>query len=86
MTVELEINTFELGTDVERADKVLEEARELYTAYRMWNCGEIDMYEMMQEIGDVLTITTNFAVALGIDVQMCIDLVETKNIIRGRYD
>ena len=78
----IEINTFELGTDSERAEKVVEEANELRDAFYM-GCDE---YDLMMEIGDVITIAVNFAAALGIDVQGCIDMVETKNIIRGRYD
>lgn len=76
------VHTFELGTDSERAEKVVEEAHELCDAFYM-NCDE---NELMMEIGDVITIAVNFATALGIDVQRCIDMVEAKNIIRGRYD
>ena len=85
----MDINTFELGTHDERARKVCEESTELYAAWSLADMTEFDgdsMYNLRMEIGDVLTSCVNFATALGIDVQDCIDLVETKNIIRGRYD
>ena len=84
----IEILTFELGDDEERARKVCEEATEMYAAYREYHdFNDLDNYdELCLEIGDVITAAVNFATAFGIDVQRCIDMVETKNIIRGRYD
>ena len=82
--MKIEIRTFDLGTDEDKARKVCEEAMEFYAEH---SCSRIaGIYPLMLEIGDVLTALANYCAARGIDAQECIDLVETKNIIRGRYD
>lgn len=73
-----------MGTNEEKARKVCEEAMEFYAEYRVSKISGI--YPLMLEIGDVFTALANFCAANDIDVQECVDLVETKNVIRGRYD
>lgn len=80
----IEVNTFDMGTNEEKARKVCEEAMEFYAEYRVSKISGI--YPLMLEIGDVFTALANFCAANDIDVQECVDLVETKNVIRGRYD
>lgn len=87
------VNTFKLGTILDSVKKVVEEANELEEAYFEYvdrNRSSESDYEchahMMLEIGDVLTATMNLCEKLGIRPQECIDMVETKNFIRGYYD
>ena len=87
------VNTFKLGTILDSVKKVVEEANELEEAYlesidsnrsseREYEC----YVHMMLEIGDVLTATVNLCEKMGIRPQECVDMVETKNILRGYYD
>ena len=80
----IEIRTFDMGTTEEKARKVCEEAMEFFAEHQ---CSHIvGTYPLMLEIGDVFTALANYCQSRGIDAQECIDLVETKNITRGRYD
>lgn len=87
------VNTFKLGTTLDSVKKVIEEAHELEEAYLQYvdrNRSSESDYEyhthMMLEIGDVLTATMNLCEKMGIRPQECVDMVETKNILRGYYD
>lgn len=84
--MKFEVNTFNLGTKDEKARKVCEEAVEFYAAHYMHLNKDTEMYELRMEIGDVITALANYCADMGISLQTCIDLAETKNIIRGRYD
>ena len=79
------VRTFDLGTSEEKARKVCEEAMEFYASHEFAQMCD-NKYPLMQEIGDLLTIVVNYCAAEGIDAQQCVDLAETKNILRGRYD
>lgn len=80
----IEVRTFDLGTTEEKARKVCEEAMEFYAEHSVGKvCG---IYPLLLEIGDVFTALANYCAARDIDPQECIDLVEVKNITRGRYD
>lgn len=83
--MKITVNTFDLGTAEDKARKVCEEAVEFYAAHTL-NTMADDRTCLMQEIGDLFTILMNYCAAEGIDAQYCVDLAETKNIIRGRYD
>lgn len=89
--VTIEVCTFNLGNNEEKARKVCEEAVEFFGEHRMYDicgngCNNNMIEPLMLEIGDVITAIVNYAAANGIDVQKCVDYAETKNVIRGRYD
>ena len=90
--MKISVNTFSKGTIEDSAHKVLEEGAELIEAYYRWiylSDTKMDFAsecDLKMEIGDVLTATMNLCEKLGYDVQECVDLVETKNILRGYYD
>lgn len=85
--MKLEIKTFDMGTLDEKARKVCEESTEFYAAhYFDMENGTIGVTTgLLCEIGDVVTAMANYCNAAGIDMQACIDLVEAKNRMRGRY-
>lgn len=83
------------GTPEQTARKVCEESMEFYAEHALyqtyWAASDADgediaMMRMKVELGDVITACFNYADMLGIDLQECVDLAETKNISRGRYD
>lgn len=41
---------------------------------------------LKMEVGDLLTVIVNWCQWAGLDVQECLDLANTKNVIRGYYD
>lgn len=89
--MKISVNTFSRGTVYDSVAKVREESFELEEAYFEYKNALIqDAYEkrkcLMLEIGDVLTATMNLCEKMGIRPQDCIDMVETKNILRGYYD
>lgn len=95
--MKVEVRTFEKGTLEEAARKVCEEAVEFYGAYSIEiKCEGCDTNEtllsetvrdidLMVEIGDVITAVFNFCNRLEIEPQDCVDLAQTKNLIRGYY-
>lgn len=97
--MKISVNTFSKGTIEDSAHKVLEEGAELIEAYYRWvylydsscdsedECLEFESKtNLMLELGDVLTATMNLCEKLGFEAQECVDMVETKNILRGYYD
>lgn len=91
--MKVEVDTFEKGTTFESVLKVVEEANEMKAAYIEWdNCDILELkilrplYNLKNEIGDVLTATMNLCSKLKIDPQECVDIVQVKNILRGYYD
>ena len=82
--MKISVKTFNLGSSEEKARKVCEEAVEFYAAH--YCQGTRGTEELMMEIGDLFTILANYCSAKGIEAQHCVDLAETKNILRGRYD
>ena len=45
-----------------------------------------DEKRLKMEVGDLLTAIVNWCQWAGLDVQECLDLANTKNVIRGYYD
>lgn len=87
MVVTLTVETFDKGSQVEKARKVCEEAMEFYAAYEKFAdnpCHETD-FALLLEIGDVFTALANFCASEGISPQTCVTYVQTKNMIRGYY-
>lgn len=90
----IEVDTFSLGTSDEKARKVCEEATEFYAEHAKFirdyklipTKDDAWLYSLYLEIGDVFTALANYCAANNIDAQYCIDLVQTKNIIRGYYE
>lgn len=82
----IEVSTFDLGTSEEKARKVCEEAMEFYAEHAQRNDCTWNNSPLLMEIGDVFTALANYCAANGIDAQYCVDLAETKNTLRGRYD
>ena len=88
------IHTFVAGTPEQTARKVCEEAMEFYAEHAALQATPTEddygymlhMSKVEEEIGDVFTALSNYCSMCGIDIQRCIDLVEAKNIMRGRYD
>lgn len=95
--MKVEVKTFEKGTLEEAARKVCEEAVEFYGAYSIEiKCERCYANEtllsetmrdigLMMEIGDVITSIFNFCDRVGLDPQDCVDLTQTKNLVRGYY-
>ena len=86
------VNTFRMGYIDESIDKIVEEANEVKEAYEAY-ITSLDSEKLFDnkcalelEIGDVVTAVANLCDKMHIDLQRCIDMVETKNIIRGYYD
>ena len=79
------VKTFDMGTCEDKARKVCEEAMEFYGAHALTPIID-DRFLLLNEIGDLFTVLMNYCTAEGIDPQYCVDLAETKNILRGRYD
>ncbi len=91
------VKTFERGTIEQAARKVCEEAIEFYGAYSIeiqcegCSGSETKLSEtirdvsLMLEIGDVITAIFNMCERLGLQAQDCVDLAQTKNLIRGYY-
>lgn len=89
------VDTFVRGDSDTIAEKVMEEGREVLVAFFDYDfasarCSQEAAFkakgELMLEIGDVLTAAMNLCESLGFDAQECVDLVQTKNVIRGYYD
>lgn len=89
------VETFFRGDSSVIAEKVKEEGGEVLDAYLAYSVSSLnaddeiryrDEGALMLEIGDVLTAAMNLCDSLGFDAQECVDLVQTKNIIRGYYD
>lgn len=83
--VSVSVRTFDMGTSEDKARKVCEEAMEFYSAHSLTPLLD-NNFLLLNEIGDLFTILINYCAQEGIDPQYCIDLAETKNILRGRYD
>lgn len=95
--MKIEVKTFKKGTLEESARKVCEEATEMYGAYSVvvgftdFDGMESTLHQtlrnvdLMAEIGDVLTAAANLCERLGIEAQDCVELAQTKNLIRGYY-
>ena len=87
-TVQISVNPFDMGTLDEKARKVCEEAMEFYAEHHeCWAYGLTGNKRraLFYEIGDVLTAMLNYCNAEEIDPQQCINMVEEKNKMRGRY-
>lgn len=89
------VDTFNLGTSEEKARKVCEESIEFYAehARSIRDCRVAltkdrvyGLRDLCMEIGDVFTALANYCAANNIDAQYCVDLAQTKNIVRGRYE
>lgn len=87
------VNTFRMGDVGDSVDKVVEEANEFREAYETYivtsknqKTAFANTCALELEIGDVVTAVANFCDKMHIDLQRCIDMVETKNILRGYYD
>ena len=87
--MQISFNPFDMGTPDDKARKVCEEATEFYAEHFMVSnlglFGSDQTRFLRYEIGDVLTAMLNYCTSLGIDPQLCIDMVEEKNRNRGRY-
>lgn len=93
----IEVRPFKRGDLEEAARKVCEEATEVYGAFSVVvKFTEFDGMEstlhqtlrnvdLMTEIGDVITAAVNLCERLGIEAQDCVELAQTKNLIRGYY-
>lgn len=87
MVVTLTVETFDKGSQRDKARKVCEEAMEFYAAYEKFAdnpCHETD-FALLLEIGDVFTALANFCAAEGISPQTCVTYAQTKNMVRGYY-
>ena len=83
--MQLNINTFRLGTDKEAVLKPLEEAAEIYGAWQKYKeINEDTMPEFEEEIADCIQACVNLANRFNINVQDALDKVEAKNRSRGR--
>ena len=91
----IDVDTFSLGTSDEKARKVCEESTEFYAEHARFirDCrypptkdGAYGLHDLCLEIGDVFTALANYCAANNIDAQYCVDLAQTKNIVRGYYD
>lgn len=89
------VDTFVRGDSDTIAEKVKEEGGEVLEAFESYayslclTDAETRFQaegELMLEIGDVITAAMNLCESLGFDAQECVDLVQTKNVIRGYYD
>lgn len=89
------VDTFVRGDSDTIAEKVKEEGGEVLDAYIIYYNTLACYYDvarfkaegaLMLEIGDVITAAMNLCESLGFDAQECVDLVQTKNVIRGYYD
>lgn len=89
------VHTFVGGTPEQTARKVCEEANEFYAEHIKVaiyaNLGDdageqTAKMQMMHELGDIITAVANYCSMCNIDLQECVDLAETANILRGRYD
>ena len=79
------VQPFDLGTSEEKARKVCEEVAEFYAEHAISHYLD-NRNNLYMEIGDVFTALVNYCHSNNIDVQYCIDLANTKNVLRGRYD
>lgn len=85
------VNTFRMGGIDTSVDKVVEEANEVKEAYENYRDSRTkeeafaNMCALQSEIGDVVTAVANLCDKMHIDAQRCIDIAETKNVIRGYY-
>lgn len=89
------VDTFVRGDSETIAEKVKEEGGEVLVAFFDYDfastrCSKEAAFkaegELRLEIGDVITAAMNLCESLGFDAQECVDLVQTKNVIRGYYD
>lgn len=82
------VNTFEKDSEEQTFRKIFEELYELTycRAQADSNDWEYANLSLMMELGDLVTAIFNWAKRVNIDLQGCVDLAETKNILRGYYD
>lgn len=98
--MDLEVNTFNLGTDKEAALKPLEEAAEIFGAWqsaimfcpKTLVCEACDFNTMCDaynnlalEIADCITACCNLAARYDLDLESALKEVERHNRERGRY-
>lgn len=79
------VRPFDMGTDDDKAKKVLEEASEVRGAFQYEGAHS---GSTLYEIADTITACVNLAHALGYtdaDVQEKLNMVETGNEKKGRY-
>ena len=100
MTYELTVHAFEIGTDKESANKVLEEASEAREAAqqvrncnpsnscREYNCLDTceELLNLADELADVIQAACNLAERYDIDLQAAMERCERRNRDRGRYE
>lgn len=96
--MKLDVSTFRHGTDKEVAQKVVEEAAEVFSAWETLSHSamldgigfnsHIERHKatLADELADCITACANLAERYGIDMQAALDRVERKNRERGRYD
>lgn len=85
--MKLFIEPFTIGSEDETFRKIYEEVYELTEARAFSHAqGDVRTFNVMMEVGDVFTVLTNWCEWVGINPQECIDLANTKNVLRGRYD
>lgn len=85
--MKLTIEPFRMDSEDATFRKIFEELFELTEARALSAAsGETCDIHLMMEVGDLYTVLTNWCEWAGISPQACIDLANTKNIIRGRYD
>ena len=86
-TMQISFNPFDMDSLDDKARKVCEEATEFYAEHHAClENGTIGVtIGLFNEIGDVLTAMLNYCNATGIDPQQCINMVEEKNKMLGRY-
>lgn len=86
--MKIEVETFLIGNSEVIARKVCEEVMEFYAEHSKdeSDCASFQPFDLAMEIGDVFTALMNYCACKGIDAQKCVDLANTKNLLRGRYD
>lgn len=96
--MKLDVSTFRHGTDKEVAQKVVEEAAEVFSAWETLSHSAVldgigfnshierHKADLADELADCITACANLAERYGLDLQAALDRVERKNRERGRYD
>lgn len=99
--ISLEVYPFEMGTDKDAANKVIEEASEAREAAQRCRCcnpshccyceygcnDECGIYEdFADELADVIQAACNLAARYGIDLRAAMERCERRNRERGRYE
>ena len=84
----LTVNTFEKDSEEQTFRKIFEELYELTYCRAQADASDWEYANMslMMELGDLVTAIFNWARRVNISLQDCVDLAETKNILRGYYD